>query len=103
MSEKSKEPKGYVIARVAVSDPEAYAAYAKAAGEAQKKYGARVLVRAGEYVTLEGDSRTRNIVLEFESFAKAQAYYHSIEYQAARLKREYAAVADIIAIQGAED
>lgn len=99
----SKEPKGYVIARVSVSNPEAYAAYAKAAGEAQKKYGAKVLVRGGAHAVLEGDSRTRNVVLEFESFAKAQAYYHSTEYQAAKLNREGAAVADIIAVQGAEN
>jgi uncharacterized protein (DUF1330 family) len=98
----SREPKGYVIARVTVSDPEVYVAYAKAAGDAQKKYGAKVLVRGGAHVALEGDARPRNVVLEFESLAQAQAYYHSAEYQAAKMKREGVATAEIVAVQGVE-
>ena len=97
-----KEPKGYVIARVSVLDPERYAAYAKAAGEAQQKFGAKVLVRGGSYVALEGDARPRNVVLEFQSLAQAQAYYHSAEYRAAKMKREGVATAEIIAVEGVE-
>ena len=40
-------PKGYVIARVTVTDTDAYAAYAQAAALAQERYGAKRLVRGG--------------------------------------------------------
>ncbi len=96
------EAKGYVIARVTVLDADAYAGYARAAAEAQKTFGAKVLVRSGDYVALEGEARPRNVVLEFESFARAQEYYHSAEYQAAKMKRAGVAEADIIAVQGVE-
>ncbi len=96
-------PKGYIIARVTVSDTEAYSAYAQAASLAQKTYGAKVLVRGGPYTQLEGEAKERNVVLEFPSYEQAQAYYHSVEYQAAKLKREGAAQADLIAVEGAPD
>lgn len=95
--------KGYVIARVTVTDAQAYTAYARASAEALKVHGGVALVRAGEYVELEGQSRPRNVVLEFPSFEKAQAYYRSTEYQGAKAKREGAAVVDIIAIEGVQE
>jgi uncharacterized protein (DUF1330 family) len=94
--------KGYIIARISVSNPQAYAEYAKASVEALKAHGGRALVRAGEYTLLEGEARPRNVVLEFDNYEEAQAYYRSTEYQAAKSKRNGAAVADIIAITGAE-
>jgi uncharacterized protein (DUF1330 family) len=56
-------PKAYVIARVDITDPEAYAVYAAAATEALKKSGGRVLVRGGRYEALEGQARARNVVV----------------------------------------
>ena len=50
-------PKGYVIARVTVTNPEAYAEYAKGATEAIRQYGGRPLVRGGAYEALEGEAR----------------------------------------------
>jgi uncharacterized protein (DUF1330 family) len=93
-------PKGYVIARATVDDPEAYMAYAKAASIAMKKYGARILARAGQFEELEGPSRPRNVILEFESFEAARAYYHSPEYQAARLNRLGKSTVEIVAVEG---
>ena len=60
-------PKGYVIARVTVTNPEAYAEYAKGATEAIRQYGGRPLVRGGAYEALEGEARPRNVVIEFDS------------------------------------
>jgi len=94
--------KGYVVARITVTDPIAYAEYSKASAEALKAHGGRALVKGGRMAQLEGDSRARNVVLEFESFEAAQNYYNSIEYQAAKAKRKGAAVADIVAIEGAD-
>ena len=59
-------PKAYVIARVTVTDPEAYAEYAKGATAAIRQYDGRPLVRGGAFEALEGEARPRNVVIEFE-------------------------------------
>ncbi|HEV3372307.1 MAG TPA: DUF1330 domain-containing protein [Xanthobacteraceae bacterium] len=92
--------KGYWIVRVDVSDPEAYKAYVAANAAAFRTYGARFLVRGGAYETVEGASRARNVVIEFEDYATALACYHSPEYAAARALRVAASTADIIVIEG---
>lgn len=77
-----KKPKGYWIGRVDVHDVEAYKKYVAGNAIAFEKYGARFLVRGGEFENPEGTSRSRNVVLEFESYEQALACYHSPEYQA---------------------
>jgi uncharacterized protein (DUF1330 family) len=95
-------PKAYVIARITVTDPDSYAEYVNGATEAIRKFGGRPLARGGTYEALEGEARARNVVLEFESLEQAKRYYHSAEYQAAKAKREGAAVADIVAVEGVD-
>jgi uncharacterized protein (DUF1330 family) len=92
--------KGYWIVRVDVADPEAYKAYVAANAEAFRKFGARFLVRAGKFETVEGAGRTRNVVIEFKDYATALACYRSPEYAAAKALRIGAASADIIVIEG---
>jgi uncharacterized protein (DUF1330 family) len=94
-------PKGYIVARIVVTDPEKYADYVKDASAAIQKYGGKPLVRGGTMVELEGEGRPRNVVIEFESLEQAKRYYHSPEYQAAKKKREGAGYADIVAVEGA--
>jgi uncharacterized protein (DUF1330 family) len=93
-------PKGYWIARIDVSDMEAYGLYIKANGAVLKKYGARFLVRSGPFENPEGGSRSRNIVIEFPSWQAAKDCFHSPEYQAAIPLRAVASVADVIIIEG---
>lgn len=93
-------PKAYIIARVDVSDPDAYALYAKGAGEAMKIHGARIVVRGGPAEVLEGEGRARNVVLEFPSAEAARAYFNSPEYQAARQHRLGKAAFDAILVEG---
>jgi uncharacterized protein (DUF1330 family) len=93
-------PKGYVIGRVDISNPEAYARYAAGATEAQRIHGARVLARGGRHEALEGPARGRNVVLEFESYDAARAYYDSQEYQKAKVEREGAAVMELVLVEG---
>jgi uncharacterized protein (DUF1330 family) len=95
-------PKAYVIARVTVTDPDAYEEYAKSATEAIRKYGGRPLARGGAFVELEGKARPRNVIIEFESLDQATRYYHSPEYQAAKAKREGAAEAELVAVEAVE-
>jgi uncharacterized protein (DUF1330 family) len=95
-------PKGYVIARLTVTDPDVFAEYVKDATAAIRQYGGRPLARGGAYEALEGEARARNVILEFDSFEQARRYYHSAEYQAAKAKRDGVAVAEIVAVEGVE-
>lgn len=94
-------PKGYVIARADIEDAEAYAKYAAGASEAIKAHGGRPLARGGKYEALEGPARMRNVILEFDTFEQARAYYHSAQYQAAKALREGAAEMEIVVVEGA--
>ncbi len=92
--------KGYWIGRVDVSNPDGYQAYVAANAEAFRKYGARFVVRGGRFEAVEGNSRSRNVVLEFKDYETALACYHSPEYQRAVALRLPHAAADIIVIEG---
>src|SRR5262249_15900025 len=54
----------------------------------------------GRFESLEGKSRSRNVVIEFKDYETALACYRSPEYQKARALREPHSVADIIVIEG---
>ncbi len=93
-------PKGYWIARLDVTDADTYKTYVQANAEAFAKYGAKFLTRGGPFTALEGQNRSRNVVLEFESVETALACYRSTEYQRAFDIRRNAAVADIVIMAG---
>lgn len=93
-------PKGYWIARVDVTDAEAYKRYVATNGSAFARYGARFLVRGGAFKAVEGGSRARNVVIEFPSYEAAIDCYRSPEYAAAMAHRRGAGEADILIIEG---
>jgi uncharacterized protein (DUF1330 family) len=95
-------PKAYWIAHVTVTDPDPYALYAEGATAAFAAHGARVLARGGTVVGLEGETRPRNVVIEFDSLEAARACYDSAEYQAARAHRLGAGEAEILLLEGVE-
>ena len=92
--------KGYIIARVDILDPEAYARYAAAAGKAIADHDGTALARGGRCEAMEGEARARNVVLEFESYDAARRYYFSEQYQAARKLREGAANIELVLVEG---
>ncbi len=94
-------PKGYIVARIVVTNPEAYAEYVKDASAAIRQYGGKPLARGGAFEQLEGEARPRNVVIEFESLDQAVTYYNSPEYQAAKAKREGAGTGHFVAVEGA--
>jgi uncharacterized protein (DUF1330 family) len=57
-------------------------------------------VRGGPFEAKEGTSRSRNVVVEFPSYAAALACYQSPEYQRAIALRTSHSVADVIVIEG---
>lgn len=92
--------KGYWVAHIDISDPDAYAKYIAANAEPLAKYGARFLVRGGEYGVQEGAVRDKQVVLEFADYATALACYQSPEYQAAIKLRENVSLGDLVIVEG---
>jgi len=94
--------KGYWIVRVDIADPDRYKAYTIANGKPLAAYGARFLVRAGPFESVEGSSRSRNAVIEFPSYQAALDCYRSPEYQEVLKLRLPVSTADIVIIEGYE-
>lgn len=92
--------KGYIIGRISVHDLEAYKRYVAKATDAIQKYGGKFLVRGGAFEILDGEARSRNVVIEFESVQAARTYYHSPEYTEARIMRCAASVGDFVVVEG---
>jgi uncharacterized protein (DUF1330 family) len=92
--------KGYWIFQTTITDPETYREYVARDGAAFAKYGARFLVRGGAFQAVEGTTRQRHVVIEFESYETAQACYASAEYQDASSFRRAAAVTDLVIVKG---
>lgn len=93
-------PKGYWIGRVDVHNPEGYQPYTVNNPAIFAKFGAKFIVRGGKFENPEGESRSRNVVIEFPDYPTALACYNSPEYQANLKLRVPHSVADIIIIEG---
>lgn len=92
--------KAYWIVRVEVNNEEGYKPYALANPAIFKKFNAKFVVRGGKYECPEGQSRTRNVVIEFPDYATAVACYRSPEYQANLKIRQASAITDMIIVEG---
>jgi uncharacterized protein (DUF1330 family) len=93
-------PKAYWIARVDVHNDEGYKVYAANNPGIFKKFGGRFIVRAGKFNAIEGQSRSRNVVIEFPDYDAAMACYNSPEYQANIKVRLPHSQADLLIIEG---
>ncbi|HXG90435.1 MAG TPA: DUF1330 domain-containing protein [Vicinamibacterales bacterium] len=103
VASQAEPKKAYVVVQVDVSNPQQYQDYAKLSPRLIAKFGGRFLARAGRTITLEGPpAKSRVVVLEFPSFERAEAFYHSPEYVAARKLREGAATAQLVLVEGME-
>jgi uncharacterized protein (DUF1330 family) len=92
----------YCIARVLVTNPEAYPDYTQLSGPAVAKYGGRFLIRGGRYEVLEGGKETRRIVvIEFDTLEQARTWYSSPDYEVAKAVRQTAAISEFLLIEGA--
>ncbi len=92
--------KGYWIARVDVENQAAYDSYRSLNAIAFAKYGAKFLVRGGEFKLVRGEGRKHNVVLEFKDEATARACYESPEYQEAVKYLAQAGKSDIVILGG---
>jgi uncharacterized protein (DUF1330 family) len=92
--------KAYWIGRVDVHNEESYKPYIAANAAIFKKFGGRFVVRGGKFSAVEGQSRSRNVVIEFPDYDTALACYNSPEYQANIKVRQPHSVAELIVIEG---
>ena len=94
--------KGYWVVNLEVSDPETYKSYQAFVGPFLVEWGGTFVVRGGARVVKEGSARPRTVVVEFPSFAQAQAAYESEAYQTGMQQRLEASVADFVIAEGVD-
>ena len=92
--------KAYWIAHVDVHNPDGYQHYAAANPAIFKKFGGRFVVRGGKAEAVEGQSRARQVVIEFPDYETAMACYRSPEYQENIKRRLPHSTADLIIVEG---
>jgi uncharacterized protein (DUF1330 family) len=92
--------KGYWVVSGDVSDPEGWKAYMAANAKAFRKYDGRFLVRGGPAEHVEGQLRSRIVVVEFPTYAAALECYRAPEYVEAMRLREGKGILDIAVVEG---
>jgi len=100
MKVRTQCPRAYVIARVDITDPEAYGGLCGGSDGGSEEVGRSPARARRPYEALEGQARARNVVVEFDSFDDARSYYFSELYQTAKTKREGAAIAEFVLVEG---
>ena len=91
----------YLIARITVTDPDAYVAYSSQTAALAEKFGGRFLVKGGAMTRLEGQGPDRHVVVEFPDRAAAEAWYASPEYRAILPIALRASRRDLVIVDGA--
>ena len=95
--------KGYLVSAYrSIKDPDKLAAYAKLAGPAFAKDGAKYLARDVAAQAYEAGIKQRIVLVEFESLAKAVEAHDSPEYQAALKVLDNGVERDLRIVEGLE-
>jgi|SRR5947209_13173138 len=91
----------YVIALIKVTDPDGYEAYKEMAPPSIAQYGGRYIARAGRSEVFEGAPEAeRFVLLEFDTFERAQEWWNSPEYEAAKSLRQRCATSNLMLVEG---
>lgn len=90
----------YLIARIEVTDPEAYAGYAAQTVALAERFGGRFLVKGGPMLQLEGEGPARHVVIAFPDRAAALAFYESPEYRAILPAALRSSRRDLVLVEG---
>jgi uncharacterized protein (DUF1330 family) len=94
-------PKGYIIAHITVTDPEAYPEYVRRDTPILNGLGGQFVVRGGQSQVVEGTAHDRHVVIEFPSYEAALTAYNDPEYQEVADIRRRSADSVIIVVEGA--
>ena len=91
----------YVIVEIEVTDPVHYEAYKTQAPATVAAYGGKYIARGGRTQVLEGDwSPKRLVILEFESFEQAVAWWNSPEYSEIKDIRIQSTMSKMVVLEG---
>lgn len=91
----------YIVVDIEITDPDEYQRYAEQTAATIERYGGKFLVRGGQPETIEGDWKTKRIViLEFPSIEQAKKWYDSPEYSAIIGIRHRSAISNMLLVHG---
>lgn len=94
----------YVLAMMAIHDPETYRKYTDRTPPTVKKYGGKFLTRGEEVTTLEGEPyKDRLVILEFPSKAHVEAWFADPAYQEAVVFRHASSVMRMLVQEGGDN
>lgn len=93
-------PKGFWIVFATVSEPSRFSTYTNVAGPLIATHGGRVRARGDVAVVVEGSVPGRPYLIEFPSYAAAQACFYSQGYQEAIGLRSGVADLQIVIVEG---
>jgi uncharacterized protein (DUF1330 family) len=94
-------PHAYYIAEFEPTVPDAIKPYSAQVASTFEPFGGRFIVRGGQAAYLEGaPSKGRIVIIEFDSMAKAQAWYASPAYTALREIRYKAGISRTFILEG---
>lgn len=91
----------YIIGLIQVQNPDEYKEYTKLVPASLEPYGGHFIARGGQHEFLEGDlAASRVVIIEFDSYAKAQEWYNSDIYQVAKPLRQATSTGNLILVEG---
>lgn len=91
----------YIVVDIEITDPNEYQKYAQQTAATLERYGGKFLVRGSNPETLEGDWKTKRIViLEFPGVEQAKSWYDSPEYSAIKGIRHRSAISKMLLVHG---
>ena len=102
MTDASPKPRpAYIYVEMTINDPERFKDYTKLLAPAVQAAGGRYLVAGVRPEVVEGEFEAhRVVIIEFGSVERAQNFYHSATYQAAKQKRQGAADFKLLLLEG---
>jgi uncharacterized protein (DUF1330 family) len=91
----------YLVVQIEIHDPVPYAEYLKMTPPTIAAYGGRYVARGGKVTVLEGEWTPRRfVIVEFENAERAQAWWDSHEYAAAKALRQSCASTQMLLVEG---
>lgn len=94
--------KGYLVANIRVTDAEKFQQFSGMAGPVIAAFGGRVLAKGPGADRHEGSLQGTVMMIEFDSKARAEEFYFSDDYQAAKAVRDACSETDLMIIEGLE-
>lgn len=91
----------YIIARIEVTNLDAYKEYAIKTPAIAESFGGKFLVKAGAFEQVEGSGPDRHVVIEMPDVATAKAFYSSPEYQKILPIALEHSIRDLVIVEGA--